>query len=255
LKQTWSVMLARFPGSGMERTEIVDWIAQAQVWGHANERIGKILNWQHISGALPVSAARNRSVRDAIDLGVDFLVMLDSDMAPDIGSKPFLPTAFDFATERWQTVPTVIAAPYLMGAPESKPVVGRWASNNGGSNIFVSMYTREEAATMTGIQPAPFLGTGLTLFDVRVFAGFTVGERTIKAAPPWFEFEFEEPYHDKVVCGEDIHCTRNIAGAFAAYGLETNYCAWDCWSDHVKSVRQGKPIAYSMLDVAEMFRG
>jgi hypothetical protein len=235
-------MLARFPYGGSERTEIVDWCASAQLWAQREERVEKLLMW-HINDT-PITMCRNRAIRTAIDQEIDFLIMLDSDMAPDIDrSKPFLPTAFDFAVGRYHESPTIVAAPYCTAAPDRCPTMGRWRTDRDGYPIKADLFTREEVIPLTGIGPAPFLGTGLMLIDMRIFTGF--GGK--KLSPPWFDYEWTDAERHTKASTEDMFFSRNASMLFAQIGREVNFVAWDCWSYHVKQEFVGKPVDMTPL--------
>lgn len=242
MEQKFKLMLARFPYGGDERTEIVDWVASAQMWASREPRVSSLLQW-HINDT-PITMCRNRAVRQAVNQDVDFLIMLDSDMAPDIDrSKPFLPAAFEFAVGRYHEAPTIVAAPYCTAPPDELPTMGRWRTNRDGAKIKADLYTREEALGFHGILPVPLLGTGLMLIDMRIFTGF----KGWQLPPPWFDYEWRDQYQDEKVSTEDMFFSRNVSMVFASIGIETNFVAWDCWSYHVKKVAVGKPMDMTPL--------
>lgn len=243
-----SMMLARFPYGGVERAEIADWLAQASAWANSHPQIERFLLW-HIDDT-PTPMCRNRAVRTAIDERVDVLVMLDADMIPDIDPKhPFLPSAFKHLLGRFDYAPTLVAAPYCMA--NERPAVGRWRSKHDGAPFRADMFTREEAAQATGIQPAALLPTGLLMIDMRVFTGW----KGVKLPIPWFAYEWTTPEQTHKGSTEDIVFSRNVSMLFANEGVETNFADWDSWAWHVKSVPIGKPYDLSVLDVSRMIKG
>lgn len=249
------MMLARFPYGGSERTEIVDWTASACLWASRQpDLINGMLLWK--INDTPVTMCRNQAVQAAIYNKVDILVLIDSDMAPDIDKeKPFLPAAFEFIKSRWHTAPTIISAPYLTAGPAYNPIMGLWRTHNEGFAVRASLYTREEAAALQGIQPCSLQGTGLMALDMRIFTGFPVGEEVVKLPPPWFYYEFTDEYHAQKASTEDMVFTRNATVLFAQHGIEIGFVDWDCWAYHVKTEFVGKPEAITLQNVSTKYQG
>lgn len=252
MQPKWKIMLARFPYGGTERTEIVDWCASAVLWAQRQKDIdGTLLLW-HVNDT-PITMCRNLAVKTAIAHDIDILVMIDSDMAPDIDrSRPFLPAAFEFIKSRWHTTPTIISAPYCMAGPTYNPVMGLYRTHKDGFQIKTDLYTREEAAALTGIQPCPLQGTGLMTIDMRVFTGFPVGEELVKLAPPYFYYEYTDGTNSEKASTEDMVFMRNVSILFAKHGLEIGYVNWDAWAYHVKTQHIGKPQPLGLRTVAAL---
>jgi hypothetical protein len=246
------MLLARFAYGGIERTEIVEWTATASLWAARQPDItGGLLQW-HIDDT-PVTMCRNRAVLAAIENDVDILVLIDSDMSPDIDKNtPFLPRAFEFIKSRWHIAPTIISAPYCTAAPAYNPVMGIWRKYRDGFEVKSDLYTREEAEVLKGIQPCPLQGTGLMAIDMRVFTGFAVGAEMVKLAPPWFYYEYKDSYHAEKVSTEDMVFTRNVTLEFAKHDLEIGFVDWDCWAYHVKTEFVGKPHTLTVRDIAQL---
>ena len=254
MRQTWRMMLARFPYGGSERTELIDWTAAAVSWAARQADLdGGLLLWK--VNDTPVTMCRNLAVKAAIHNGIDILVMVDSDMAPDIDrDNPFLPEAFEFIKGRWHEAPTVIAAPYCTGAPAYSLTMGRWRTYAEGLRVKASLYTREEALAMQGIQPCSLMGTGLIAIDMRVFTGFPVGDELVKLSPPWFFYEFTDEEHTTKASTEDMVFTRNLSLVFAKHDLTVGYVNWDAWAYHVKTEFVGKPFEMTIKTVAPLHR-
>ncbi len=255
MKQTWRVMLARFPYGGSERTEIVDWTAAAVLWAHKNEKIEGELRLWHVNDT-PVTMSRNQAVVVAMNSDVDILVVVDSDMAPDIDKNhPFLPHAFDFITSRWHESPTIVSAPYCTAGPDYLPIMGRWRTFKDGHEIKAELYTREEAAAMRGIQECSLQGTGLMAIDMRIFTGFTKHDgEEIKLPPPWFYYEYTNELNAQKASTEDMVFTRNATLFFAKHDLTIGYVDWDAWAYHVKTQFVGKPHIMNIRTVAPLHR-
>jgi hypothetical protein len=254
--QQWRVMLALFPYGGSQRKEITTWAASAALWAARQPDIANGLLFWDVD-TTPITMGRNRAVQAAIHNEIDILVMLDSDQAPDIDkAHPFLPSAFEFIKSRWHSQPTIISAPYLTGAATYNPVMGRWRHYAEGLEVKASLYTREEAAEMRGIQPCPLQGTGLMALDMRVFTGFQVGEEVVKLPPPWFTYEFTDQYHSFLASTEDMYFTRSLTTLFAKHGLdEIAFVDWDAWAYHVKPEFVGKPDIITIKNVAPLCKG
>lgn len=211
----------------------------------------------------PITMTRNQAIAKARAIKADALLMVDSDMSPDMylkslpEAKPFWNVAFDFLYDHWERGPVVIGAPYCMGPPEEIPAVGHWVCDASPDyqasgdvtnplDAKLRMYSREHAAIMSGIQPCAAIGTGLILYDMRIFD---------LLAKPYFDYEWigEDdvcPCCRQHIAGEraakasteDIYCTRDIAiGAGKRLGYNPLFCAWDSWSGHWKPKCVGKP--------------
>lgn len=188
----------------------------------------------------PVDMARNIAVANARHHGADYLLMVDSDMAPDLyvgvdgaphpeypAARRFLTSSLDWMLARDE--PTVVAAPYCGPPPHENVYVFRWGNKEShcpGPQFGVEQYGRQEAAGLTGVREAAALPTGLMLIDMRIF-------KTWK--PPYFYYEFNADCTQKQTT-EDVAFSRDLL----AYGFK-GYCNWDAWAGHVKRKVVGKP--------------
>lgn len=248
------MMLACFPYGGMQRKEITPWAMQAAVWASKQRDIaGGLKYWDQ--NDTPITMCRNLAVQAALANDIDILIMLDSDMAPDIDkAHPFLPAAFEFIKRRWNTAPTIISAPYCTAGPAYNPVMGVWRTHGDGGRyeVSTSLYTREEAAQLSGIQPCSLQGTGLMAIDMRVFTGFDVDGETVALPPPWFYYEYTDATNSQKASTEDMVFTRNVTLLFAQRRLEIGFVDWDAWSWHVKTQFVGKPYTVGIKTVAAL---
>lgn len=255
MQQKFRMMLACFPYGGSQRKEITPWAMSAAVWAHKQKDLdGGLFYWD--ANDTPITMTRNLAVKAAMHNNIDFLVMLDSDMAPDIDkAHPFLPHAYEFAKQRWHKAPTIISAPYCMAGPAYLPVMGVWRTNKDGFEVATDLYTREEAASFKGIQPCSLQGTGLMLIDMRVFTGFTLphGE-TVKLPPPWFAYEFTDDTRSVKATTEDMYFTRNVTLLFGKHDLEIGYVDWDAWAYHVKTQFVGQPHSLDVVTISQAHR-
>lgn len=259
-----SVLIARFPYGGNGATsaeipEICDWVTGVVCKAKKDPRISDISSIR-ISDT-PITMTRNQAIHHAQQAGIDIILMLDSDNAPDIYvgndplAKPFFESSFDFLYENWDRGPHVVGTPYCGPPPHATKggienvYVFRWAHRETGTpNPFVSIvaYSREEAAAMSGIQPCAALPTGVIMYDMRCF---DLIDR------PYFDYEWEGDGGRCQVCNqpkpgprmkkcstEDVYNTRNISlGGQLELGYNPVFCNWDAWAGHWKPKCVGKP--------------
>jgi len=202
----------------------------------------------------PIPMCRNAMCLAAKQAGVDCLLMIDSDNAPDveighdIHAKPFWKTAFDLFCRHYDRGPCVIAAPYVGPPPDFRygglavPYVFRWATKSndpGKRGITLELFSREEAAQRSGIEAVAAIGTGVMLLDTRV----------LDTVPPaWFDYDRDGPYWTRKSSTEDVYFTRNCN----LYGIPV-YCLWDCWAGHAKPSMEGRPRVLTSDQVAQEY--
>ncbi len=262
---SYKVAFAQFPGGGVSRMETNAWVVRAVREMDKDARIEKVVSLTY--NDTPITMVRNRAVLEARQAGCQYLLMIDSDVAPDMpfpGSRPFWSTAWEFMMERRQKEaeflftsplpdghiygtpfpkslvermtlkfpPATIGAPYCGPPPDECCYVFHWTSRGTGSanpDFQLEMIPRCSAAIRAGIQEVAALPTGLILYDMRVFDILP---------PPWFEYEWgDPPYNSKKATTEDVYQTRNAS----MLGLP-QYCAWDSWAWHYKGKLVGKPV-------------
>jgi hypothetical protein len=227
---SWQVMVARFPYGGSEDHRLCSWLIATVGKMKQDRRISAV---HHIEiNDTPITMSRNRAVKAAQTAGADYLLMVDSDMSPDLplpGSKPFWDTSWDFVLEYGR--PCVVAAPYCGPPPCENVYVFRWAnteSDSANPNFSLEQFPREEAAKMLGIQEVAALPTGILLLDLRALQAIS---------PPYFDYEYKDPpFNTEKSTTEDVYFTRNLSLA----GVP-QFCNWDAWAGHVKSKVVGKP--------------
>lgn len=198
----------------------------------------------------PITATRNAAIKEAQEGGIDLVLMLDSDMSPDVhvgehpDAVPFFDTAFDFIYERYEQGPNFVAAPYG-GAPVHENVFGFcWErhSNLGEEAPFeLRQYNREECVYFSGIREAAAAATGLILYDIRCF---DLIDR------PYFQYEWTDESQSKKASTEDVQNTRDISMAgLTRYGYNPCNIAWSSWAGHNKNwcVKKPQPYTASMV--------
>lgn len=234
LPEKVSVLVTVFTYSGLCHADVLHHVAGLY---HQTKDHPRLLNLSvcHSSG-YPTTRCRNAALKHAADSGHHFVYFLDDDVRPDLqlgvdpAATPFLPTALDFALA--QPGPVMVGAPYCAGPPGQEVVVMKNREYHpgllGGNGVKLDKYTRDEAAVMTGVTEVAALPTGGLLVDTRV---------THLLAPPWFSYEYaDEPYQTQLASTEDVVFTRN-----AQWLGVKQFCAWNCWFGHHKSLLVGKP--------------
>jgi hypothetical protein len=239
-------MIARFPYGHSEHDAVTDWLVSTVIKAKADKRISEVAKFKKAD--TPITMLRNLAMLEAKKAGVDFVLMIDSDMDPDkyLGidptAKPFWDVAIDFALSHQG--PCVIAAPYSGPPPHELPYIGQWTnrqSDHPDADLKLEMMTREQAAVRTGIEEVAALPTGIILIDVRCLEYIS---------PPWFDYEYADPpFNTEKATTEDIYFTRNLSLA----GVP-QYVAWDCWAGHLKQKSVGKPRPLNCDVVRKEFR-
>lgn len=236
-----SVLIAFFPYAGNSTGssmafDVTEWFAKTLVKVKKDERIADIYIRSFCD--TPITMTRNESVNAARELGADILVMVDSDMRPDMypDAPKFWDVAFDKIYEHYEKGPLVIAAPYGGTPPHENMFVFKWRGymNAGEETPFsLEQYTREEAAKMKGLEEAAALPTGLIMYDVRAFD---------LIEKPYFRYEWTDESESGKASTEDVQNTRDICIAgIQQLGYNPIMCAWDCWAGHLKVWCVGKP--------------
>jgi hypothetical protein len=200
----------------------------------------------------PITMTRNRAVKICRKLGYDILVMVDSDMRPDVHlgqdplATPFFETAFDAIYKHYDKGPLVIAAPYGGCPPYENMFVFTWTQHGNlgdESPIELRQYTREEASVLAGIQEAAALPTGLIAYDIRAFD---------LIEKPYFSYEWTDEDQSDKGSTEDVVNTRDIGIAgVQKLGYNPCLCAWSSWAGHMKTWCVGKPMPYTTSNVSD----
>jgi hypothetical protein len=243
-------------GISSEVPDIREWMVPLVAEASRDPRIADIKLW-NLSDT-PITMTRNRAVLTARDYGVDVLVMIDSDMKPDLGgldSKPFFPSSFDFLVDHYAKGPVVIGAPYCGPPPVENVYVFRWQnhqSNSANPDFQLEMYDRHTAAKLGGIQECAALPTGLIMYDMRAF-GLT--EPKSSSDKPWFYYEWSDMYAANKASTEDVTMTRDLSlVGMQKLGYNPVFCNWDAWAGHWKPKCVGKPVFIAAGEVSEKLK-
>jgi|SRR5579864_586365 len=241
----YSIMFTRFPGDHQENPDCTDWFVRAMQQAKADPRVEKVMSW-YISDT-PITMGRNRAIEIAKSYKADFVVMVDSDMYPDMylgkdpNAKPFLPLAFDFLVKHQG--PGMVAVPYCGPPPIENVYIFKWATCQSGHpnpDLKIDQYTREEASLATGIEEVAALPTGLCMFHLSAVDALQ---------PPYFYYEWKDKREQEKASTEDVTFTRDLA--FAGVPI---YVAWDSWAGHWKRKCVGRPGRIGVKDVSAKYR-
>lgn len=254
----YNLAVGRFPYGGIEHSECVDWLIDVS-WKLAGDKRFNV-KWLKENDT-PITMTRNKMFADAITMGADLLLIVDSDMAPDceVGdpeAKPFLESSLEFLLNH--EGPCVVAAPYCGPPPHENIYVFEWKNKETGvpvesSGLKLNQFTREHAALMRGITEVGALPTGLMLIDVRAL-------KKLPVPHTYYDFEgdgFACPACNEKTRGpqavkqstEDVTFSRNLS----QIGVPM-YCNWDSWAGHIKKKIVRKPRPYPVDTVTQFMR-
>jgi hypothetical protein len=242
-------------GISSEVPDIREWMVPLIADIAKDERIDNIRVWNLAD--TPITMTRNRAVLMAREFGVDILVMIDSDMKPDINAgqpdaKPFFQSSFDYIVENYQRGPVCIGAPYCGPPPNECVYVFRWQNQqneNPNPDFQLEMYDRNTAVKMAGIQECAALPTGLIIYDMRCF---DLTEPETEKDHPWFYYEWTTRHAAEKASTEDVTMTRDLSLVGATrLGYNPVLCNWDAWAGHWKPKCVGKPVVMNAASVGQ----
>jgi len=239
----YKIMVARFPFGNQECPDSTDWLMRTMLEMKEDPRIEEI--FQMRVDDTPITMGRNRALRRALEKGCDYLLMLDSDMAPDLllpGARPFWKSSWEFILK--QPEPCLVAAPYCGPPPHENVYIFQWANyrtHPADIDLRLEQFSREEAARRTGFEEVGALPTGLILIDLRAILKLPAGK-------PWFYYEYEDGVETKKASTEDVTFTRDLS--LAGVPLYVN---WDAWAGHWKRILVVKPEPLTISDIRETF--
>ncbi len=245
-------------GISSEVPDIREWMTPLVVDLSRDPRVENIRIWNLAD--TPITMTRNRAVLQARQHGVDVLVMVDSDMKPDLNNgqpdaKPFFQSSFDFLVNHYPKGPCVIGAPYCGPPPVECVYVFRWnnlASENPNPDFQLEMYDRHTAIKLAGIQECAALPTGLIMYDMRAF---DLTEPKTTDDKPWFYYEWKDHFCADKASTEDVTMTRDLSMiGTQRLGYNPVYCNWDAWAGHWKPKCVGKPQVITAEGVSKKMK-
>lgn len=246
----YRIGFANFPGDGKTCWQTSAWCTKVFLKMKEDARIEGVVPAYYPSD-VPITMLRNRCVKDAMEAKCDYLLMIDSDIAPDAYfgkdpfAQPFWTTAWEFMM-KWRektdgkNMPATIGAPYAGPPPHECVYIFRWKNyetNTPNWGYKLEMIEREDAAFLSGIEEVAALPTGLILYDMRVFDSCPL---------PWFDYEWTDEYRTHKASTEDVYQTRNASLAGCP-----QFVAWDCWAEHIKTKFVGKPQPLTVECISE----
>ncbi len=242
-------------GISSEVPDIREWMVPLVSEIARDKRIDNIRIWNLAD--TPITMTRNRSVMMARESGIDVLVMIDSDVKPDMLfghdplAKPFFQSSFDFLVSHYQKGPCVIGAPYCGPPPAECVYVFRWQNmqtDNPNPDFQLEMIDRHTAMKMSGIQECAALPTGMIMYDMRAFE---LTEPQTKDDHPWFYYEWKDKFCSEKASTEDVTQTRDLSFVGTQkLGYNPLFCNWDAWAGHWKPKCVGKPQVISAAGVS-----
>lgn len=245
-------------GIASEHPDVREWMVPLVANASNDDRIGSIRVWNLAD--TPITMTRNRAVLQAREHGVDVLLMVDSDMKPDMlvgqeGAQPFFTSSFDFLVNHYAKGPCVIGAPYCGPPPVECVYVFRWQSMQSmhpNPDFQLEMYDRHTAVKLAGIQECAALPTGLIMYDMRAFE---LTEPKTDEDKPWFYYEYKDRFQAEKASTEDVTMTRDLSlVGTQKLGYNPVYCNWDAWAGHWKPKCVGKPQFIEAAHVAQKMR-
>lgn len=256
--RTLSVYFSTYPYAGNSTSTSLcwptcEWLIKTMVRLKTEEKFTSRIHEVHITPYCdtPVYMSRNAAVRDARRGGFDVLVMLDSDMEPDLllgkdpDAVPFIDAAFDRIYEKYDEGPRFVASPYSGAYPVCNAFEFLWRRHNNDPNagFELDQYHREEVMYLSGIQCAAAAPTGLIMYDMRCFD---------LIEPPYFHYEFTDAEKTKKASTEDVQNTRDISlSGIQKYRYNPCEIAWSSWSGHLKTSCIGKPQEFTAEMVSD----
>ena len=243
-------------GISSEVPDIREWMVPLVANASKDPRIDQIRIWNLAD--TPITMTRNRAVLQARQYGIDCLIMVDSDMKPDMNmpdAKPFFDSSFDFFCQHYNKGPCVIGAPYCGPPPVECVYVFRWQnmqSDNPNPDFQLEMYDRHTATKMAGIQECAALPTGLIMYDMRAFE---LTEPKTESDKPWFYYEWKDHFCAEKASTEDVTQTRDLSlVGTQKLGYNPVYCNWDSWAGHWKPKCVGKPVYIQASGIADKMK-
>lgn len=259
---SYKLMVARFPGQNQEHPRSSGYLMKLWAWLEKQADISNVIPF--CLSDTPITMSRNRCVKLALGMGVDYILMIDSDMHPDLypSAPEFFPEAWKFMMSRRKQEaayereerkaleakysnaqelldarlasvfpPATIAAPYCGPPPQECVYVFHWRTQESltaDPAYQLHMIDRNDAARREGIEEVAALPTGLILYDARVFRNLP---------KPWFDYEWADDEKSQKATTEDVYQTRN-----ASLAHMPQFIHWSCWAGHIKLKTVGKPL-------------
>lgn len=279
----YKLAVLRFPGGNVEHPASSGWvIAHMQKW-LKDPRISEGIPLRRSD--TPITMVRNLLVKAALDRGADYILMIDSDMQPDVepDGKPFWDTSWEFMMERRRQEEEFRDQLYIRefgyeGKYEESTrdhhkknpkqsvedevfrvlppatIAAPYCGPSPNECVYVMKWSQSEG---NNVQARPFK---LTMFDrdhAATFGGiFEVAAlptglilydaRVFKRLPPpWFEYEFADPPYNTTKSSTEDIFQTRNASLLGM----PQFCNWDAWAGHIKLkvVRKPRPVTIESI--------
>jgi len=256
-----NVAFAFFPyggngGTSSEHPAIRAWMTRTAIACDRDPRIAQ--RFCKDFSDTPITMTRNRAVVWAREVKADVLIMVDSDMIPDVelGSDPtavpWFETSFDFLHKQYLHGPVCVAAPYCGPPPNENVYVFHWSipgnTDNADMTWKLAQYTREHSELLQGIEPIAAAPTGLIMYDMRCFDVVKPDKNG------WYYYEWTDAYASEKASTEDVTQTRDLSlTGWVTEKRDTVYCNWDAWAGHVKPKVVRKPRSVKADHISQRY--
>lgn len=238
----FNVLVSRPTSNGWERVEIGNTLIEICTCADRDPEVQPYIVDGSISflatQKFPTDCARNSIVKTAQDRRADFLMMIDVDGAPAVGTfKSF------FTFLRTQQVPSVVGAPYV--AADGEVQVFHWTTQQQIKkpldSFALTRYNRDLAATKTGFERVASMGTHCVMFDMRVFG---------QVPPPYFRYQYADASFCDVRETEDCWCMRQFFHSDIPMFVD-----WDHPAAHFKELPLKMPHPLALSEIPEFYKG
>ncbi len=260
-KLTLGINTYCYGGNGSTRSscpDVHEWLLQVVPKIKDDPRIEQVF-FKDFSDT-PITMTRNAAVLWNRSMGCDLQLMIDSDMLPDpyrreTWARPFWDSSFNYLYEHYDKGPVFVMAPYGGPPPTELTYIFYWKSMQSAhpddKDFELAMYTREHAASLTGIAEIAAGPTGLGLIDTRLYDLMEPGDEDEFS---WFYYEWDDKYQASKSSTEDVTFTRD-ASFFGIHALGYNpmKCNWDAWAGHWKPKCVAKPQFLNASNVGSRY--
>lgn len=268
---SYKLMVARFPGQNQEHPRSSGYLMKLWPWLEKQADISNVIPF--CLSDTPITMSRNQCVKLALSLGVDYILMIDSDMHPDL-----YPHAPEFFPEAWKFMMDRRAKETKYRIETERKMRAKYANTLGEKEHNLS--GRFTDIELRGTYPpatiaAPYCGPPpqecVYVFHWRANESQTAdpayqlhmidrndaarreGIEEVAALPtglilydarvfrnlpkPWFDYEWADEEKSQKATTEDVYQTRN-----ASLAHMPQFIHWSCWAGHIKLKTVGKPL-------------
>ncbi len=275
-ERKYNLAVLRFPGNDSEHPASSGWAISHQVKWHEDPRIGRVIHLRRSD--TPITMVRNLLVKRALEEGADYILMIDSDMQPDVepDGRPFWDSTWEWMMERrereeshrsqlyqaeqdwqrhrdsdpmhWNAVPHAQIQAEVSKAWPPATVAAPYCGPPPHEVVYAMKWcvpegnTPELSAYKLELFDRDHAASFSGIFEVAALAtGLILYDARVfhTLPPPWFAYEFTDEFQCRKATTEDIYQTRNAS----LLGMP-QFCNWDAWAGHIKPkvVRRPRPV-------------